>query len=66
MKVFSLFSDMTLFLTVDKNFRGWRTGKGTAYDYVGRNYCPIFYAVQNNMNLWPMENNVEKIQEYRL
>ena len=63
---FSLCFLIWLFLTIVKNLRGWRTGKGTAYDYVGRNYCPIFYAVQNNMNLWPIENNVEKIQEYRL
>ena len=38
-----------------KTFRGWITGKGTAYDIMGRNYCPVFYSVQNNMNLWPME-----------
>ena len=32
--------------------RGWLTGRHTAYDYLGQNYCPVIYSIQNNMNLW--------------
>ena len=32
--------------------RGWVTGNHTAYDYLGRLFCPSVYSVQNNMNLW--------------
>jgi len=32
--------------------RGWLTGKDTAYDYLGKNFCPAIYSLQNNMDLW--------------
>ena len=32
--------------------RGWRTGNHTAYDFLGKRFCPKSYGKQNNMNLW--------------
>lgn len=32
--------------------RGWQTGNHTAYDYLGRMYCPNTYSLQGNMDLY--------------
>ena len=31
---------------------GWLTGKSTAYDYLGKKFCPQIYSIQNNLDLW--------------
>ena len=31
---------------------GWLTGKSTAYDYLGKKYCPRIYSIQDNLDLW--------------
>ena len=31
---------------------GWTTGRSTAYDYLGKMYCPLVYSIQGNLDLW--------------
>ena len=32
--------------------RKWKTGGQTAYDYLGKRFCPATYGVQNNLDLF--------------